>query len=111
MLSTLALFMTQTADAERPSIFPFPEWMHYPFIIIGFLFFIISFAKQKRPYQLIFAIAIPLTIVLKFLTEKERTLFYIIGAIEAVLVLLAIITSIIFRPKKDEAKAAEAKKE
>jgi len=111
MLSTLALFMAQAADAERPSLFPFPYWMHYPFVVIGFLFFIISFAKQKRPYQLIFAIAIPLTLALKFVTEKDRTLFYIIGVIELVLILLAIITSIIFRPKKTDAPAADEKKE
>ncbi len=108
MLTTLALFMSQVADAERPSLFPFPSWMHYPFVAVAFLFFIISFLKQRKPYQLIFAIAIPLTLTLKFVTEKDRTLFYIIGAIEALLVLAAIISAIVCRPKKKDEPQADA---
>lgn len=113
MLSNLALFMSQTADAET-SLFPFPAEMHYPFVAIAVIFFLVSFIKQKKPYQLIFAIAIPLTLLLKFVTEKERTLFYIFGAVELVLIVIALISVIVCRPKKKEeepAAAADSKKE
>ena len=112
MITTLSVFMSQVADAERPSLFPFPYWMHYPFVAVATLFFLISFLKQRKPYQLIFAIAIPLTLCMRFVTEKDRTLFYILGAIELALILIAAITAIVCKPKKkEENTSADAKKE
>lgn len=59
------------------------------------------FVKEKRPYQLIMAVAIPLSLVIW--ASESRTLFYAIGAIEVVLIIAALVTAIIFKPKEEAA--------
>jgi len=92
--------LTQQNDAEKPSLFPFPFSMHFVFVCISVLFFIYRFSVQKRPYQLIMAVAI--FVSMGVWISDNRTLYYAIGAIELVLVLSAIVSSFVFKVKKTE---------
>ncbi len=87
--------LTQQAEVENPSLFPFPFKMHLIFACIGAIFFAYRFFTQKRPCQLIMAIAIPASLLI-WLSES-RTLFYGLGIAEAVLILAAAVTSVIFK--------------
>lgn len=104
MLSSLA----QISDAEHPSIFPFGFTMHIALAIISVIFFSYRFAVQKKPFQLIFAIAVPISLALWI--SDNKTLFYIIGLIELVLILAALISTFVCKPKKTEEAAAADKK-
>lgn len=101
--------LTQQAGVENPSLFPFPFKMHLIFACIGAIFFAYRFFTQKRPYQLIMAIAIPASLII-WLSES-RTLFYGLGIAEAVLILAAFVTSIIFKApaeSEDDEESEEA---
>lgn len=102
MLTNLA----QISDAENPTIFPFPFPMHITIVIISVIFFGFRFAVQKKPYQLIFAIATPISLLLW--VSNNKTLYYTVGIIELILILLAVISTFVFKPKKAEAAAAAA---
>ncbi len=95
MLVTLA----QTNDSAQASLFPFPFKFHLIFACIAFVFFAYRFSVNKRPYQLIFAIAIPLSLMIWLSDVKGY--FYLIGAIELLLIIAAVITSIVCKPQKD----------
>ncbi len=100
MLSTLA----KISDVKDPSIFPFPSPMLIGVVILSVIFFGYRFAVQKKPFQLIFAIAAPISLLL--LVSKSKTVFYAVGLIEFLLILAAFISTIICKPKKAEEKAA-----
>lgn len=102
MLTNLA----QISDAENPTIFPFPFPMHIAIVIISVIFFGFRFAVQKKPYQLIFAIAVPISLLLW--VSNNKTLYYTVGIIELILILLAVISTFVFKPKKAEAVTAAA---
>ncbi len=94
-------FLTLSAEnTEIFNLFPFPFKFHLVVVIISFIFFAVSFIRYKKPYQLIFAIAVPLSLLIWKVSDKS--MFYIIGAIEFALILFAFITAIIFRPKKND---------
>ncbi|MBR2283078.1 MAG: hypothetical protein IJ874_01480 [Ruminococcus sp.] len=97
MLSEYTLLMTQSADAENPGLFPFPFTMHVVFCAIALVFFLFRFSSDKKPYQLIFAIAVPFSLLLWI--SSSRTLFYIVGAAELIFVLAALLTSVFCKPK------------
>lgn len=87
------------------SLFPFPFPLHLGFCIIGLIFFIYRFATDKKPFQLIMALAIPFSLALWI--SDSRTWFYTVGLIELVLILAAFITSIVFRNKNKSADNSE----
>lgn len=97
---TNMLALLQISDAENPTIFPFPFQMHIALAIISFLFFSYRFAVQKKPFQLIFAIAVPLSMLVW--VSANKTLFYVLGLVELALIVTAIITSFVCKPKKTE---------
>ena len=99
--------LAQISDTENPTIFPFPFWMHITLAVISLIFFSYRFAVQKRPFQLIFAIAPAISLLLW--TSDNKTLFYGIGIVELTLILIAIIASAIIKPKKTEEEAPAAK--
>ena len=99
------LALLQISDAENPTIFPFPFQMHIALAIISFLFFSYRFAVQKKPFQLIFAIAVPLSMLVW--VSNNKTLFYGLGLVELALIVIAIITSFVCKPKKAEETAAK----
>lgn len=92
------------ADAEAPTLFPYPFSFHVTFVIIATLFFGISFAKLKRPYQLILAIAVPFSLLL-WVADNNRIFYYAIGVVELLLIAAAFLTSVFLRPKKSETTA------
>ena len=105
---TTAALITET---ESPTLFAFPFPFHLVFAVISFIFFIVSFFRYRKPYQLLFAVGIPLSLLL-WLAEENRNLYYGVGILELIILLLALITSIICKPKKkEEPSAAEAKPE
>ena len=101
MLTTLS-----EAEIENPNLFPFPFGMHVGFAIVGLIFFLYRFVTDKKPYQLIFAFAIPFSLTIWI--SENRAWFYTLGAVEAVLVLCAFITTFIFKDKPEEASAKSA---
>ena len=101
----LTLPLTATGS-ETPTLFPFPFPFHLTFAVIGFIFFGLSFIRFKRPYQLLFAIGIPLSLLL-WVADGSRNLYYGIGLMELVIILAALITSIVMKPKEDEAASAD----
>lgn len=87
--------MTQQSEIEKPTLFPFPFNMHLVFACIGAIFFAYRFFTQRRPFQLIMAVAIPLSLIIWI--SESKTVFYGLGIIEALLILAAVITSFIFK--------------
>ena len=106
-ISNFLNYMAQISDAENPTIFPFPFAVHIALAVISVIFFAYRFAVQKRPFQLIFAVAVPISLALWL--SDNKTLFYAIGAVEFVLILAAVISTFVCKPKETE-KAAESKK-
>ncbi|MBE6862487.1 MAG: hypothetical protein E7497_06280 [Ruminococcus sp.] len=105
LFSNTALTLAQNTEVMQPTLFPFPFEAHIVFAILALVFFVFQFTREKKPYQLIMAIAVPFSLVL-WLSESQ-TLFYAVGIIEAVLLFAALITSIIFRDKSSDKENAE----
>lgn len=92
------IFLTLAQQtSEMPSLFPFPLPLHIVFAVLGLAFFIYRFITDKKPFQLIFAVAIPFSLTLWI--SDSRTWFYIVGLVELILIIAAFITSIIFKDK------------
>ena len=98
---------TFIAESDTPTIFPFPFTFHLVFAVISFIFFIVSFFRYRKPYQLLFAVGIPLSLLL-WLAENNRNMYYGIGILELIIMLLALITSVACKPKKEETAKAKA---
>ena len=100
-LSQLVLSIAAiSADAEAPTLFPYPLPFHATFAIIATLFFGISFVRLRRPYQLLLAIAVPFSLLL-WLADNNRIFYYAIGVVELLLIAAAFLSSIFLKPKKD----------
>lgn len=104
-ISDIIVKMAQASEIEQPSLFPFPFKIHVTFACIALVFFVIQFLREKKPYQLIMGIAIPLSLLIRL--SDNKVVFYIIGIIEAILLLAAFITSIIFKQKEVPSEKAE----
>lgn len=99
--------LTQQAEVESPSLFPFPFHMHFIFACIGAVFFAYRFYTQRRPFQLIMAAAIPLSLIVWI--SESKTIFYGMGIAETILILAAIVTSFIFKaPGNSQEETADA---
>lgn len=96
-LSDMLVTLSQTSEIEQPGLFPFPFDMHVIFSCIALVFMAFQFFRERKPYQLIMAVAIPFSLVI-WLSES-RTLFFAVGIVEGILLLAAFITAIIFRNK------------
>lgn len=92
-----ALVLAQNTEVLQPTLFPFPFKAHLVFCIASLLLFVFQYIMDKKPYQLIFAVAVPASLLL-WLSES-RTLFYAVGIMEGVLLFAALVTGIIFRDK------------
>lgn len=99
MLTTL-----KQIQAENPTLFPFPLGLHVVFSVLALIFFIFRFFTDKKPFQLIFAIAIPFSLTLWI--SDSRTWFYTVGAIELVFIVCAFLST--FFSKKNESEAETA---
>ncbi|MDE5620062.1 MAG: hypothetical protein K2O29_11080 [Ruminococcus sp.] len=108
-ISDFLITMAQTAEVEQPGLFPFPFSLHLGFCCIALVFFVWRFIKEKLPYQLIMAVAIPLSLIIWI--SNSKTLFYGVGIAELVLIIAAFVTSIVFRAKEPVHENAEAVQE
>lgn len=112
-ISDLCITMAQTAEIDQPALFPFPFSLHAIFCVVSLIFFVLRFIKEKSPYQLIMAIAIPASLII-WLSEG-KALFYAVGMAEVVLLISAFVTSIIFRKKEpapdSEPESSDSKEE
>lgn len=105
-ISDFLITMSQNADIEQTALFPFPFRYHIAFACIALIFFAYRFIRDKQPYQAILAVAIPLSLVIS--VSENKTLFYIIGIVELILLIAAFVTSIVFRKKKNVAEPEAA---
>lgn len=99
--------LAQISD-EVPTVFPFPFHMHLILSVISIFFFGYRFAVKKRPYQLIFAIAVPLSMAIWI--SNNRTFFYILGLIELILIAAALVLSIAVKPQAEPESLAASEK-
>lgn len=96
-LSDMLITMSQASEIEQPGLFPFPFDLHVGFACIALVFLVFQFFRERKPYQLIMAVAIPLSLAIWL--SDNRTFFYAIGITEAILLLAAFVTAIVFRKK------------
>ncbi|MBP3379282.1 MAG: hypothetical protein J6K77_00245 [Ruminococcus sp.] len=101
----LLTISTTTPEIENANLFPFPFGLHLMFCAMALIFFAWRFSEQKKPFQIIFAIAIPLSLTIWL--SKSKPWFYIIGLVELLLILAALVTCFIFRDKTPEEDDAE----
>ena len=110
-MSLPLLTLAQSTGMEAPDMFPFPFSLHIAFVCVATIFFILRFSKHKQPFQLIFAAAIPLSLLI-WLTSGHRTAYYALGILEVLLIVAALVSSIVMsaknKPAKDEEKNDEA---
>lgn len=107
MINSDILLTLAETKMENPSFFPFPFPLHLIFAVIATAFLIFRFVTNKKPFQLIMAIAIPISLIL-WIPTASRTLYYVIGLIELILIIVAFVTSLIFRDKSTPEKETSA---
>ena len=78
----------------EPMIFPISQDKHLIFCIIATVLFLLQFIRTKRWYQLVMALAIPASLLI-YADPENKTLFYGVGILEAVLLLLSLLLNII----------------
>ena len=88
------------------TLFPITMEKHIVFCAIAAVFFLLQFIRTKRIYQLILAIAVPVSLLIYIAPENE-TLFYGVGIAEAVMLVLAFILNIV--QSRRDAKAEKLK--
>lgn len=90
-------------------IFPIGQDKHLIFCILATLLFVLQFLRTKRWYQLVMAIAIPASMLI-YVQPENKYIYYAVGVLEAVLLLLALVLNIVQSAKtaKEEKRAKEA---
>ena len=88
------------------TLFPITMEKHIVFCAVAAVFFLLQFIRTKRIYQLILAIAVPVSLLIYIAPENE-TLFYGVGIAEAVLLVLAFVLNIV--QSRRDAKAEKLK--
>lgn len=86
--------------------FPISFAYHLIFCLAAGIFFIVQYARLRRPYQLIFAIGMLGSLAI-YLDTSSKALFHAVGVFELVLLIGAIAFSISDRVKRRKG-AAEA---
>ncbi|MBQ8905600.1 MAG: hypothetical protein IJY85_04425 [Ruminococcus sp.] len=90
---------------ENP-IFPIALSKHIIFCAIALVFFLFQFIRQKNRYPLVFAVAIPATLLVY--VSENKTWFTAIGIFElAMLILAAVLYALDRRKAKAQASAAQ----
>lgn len=97
----LTSFLMAQTEIEQPGLFPFPFVPHLIFCIIATVFFIWRFVKDRQPYQIIFAVAIPVSLLLHT-SANTGLLYYSVGVFELLAILIAFVTSIVCKKKAPE---------
>ena len=73
-------------------------------------FFLAQFIRLKKPYQLMMAIAMPASLLI-YIQPESRTLFYTIGLLVALDLLLALVISLIQRFRHPQEKKSDQQQE
>ena len=107
--SDMITTLSQQTEMVQPELFPFPFKSHLIFCCIGFIFLAYRFYVQRRPYQLIMAFALPISLMV-WISEK-KSIYYTMGIIELVLIVAAIAATIVYNVRHSEKKKDEAKSE
>ena len=89
------------------TLFPITMDKHIIFCAVAAVFFLLQFIRTKRIYQLILAIAIPLSLLIYIAPENEM-LFYGVGIGEAVLLVLAFILNLVQNARDKKAEKLKA---
>ena len=90
------------------NIFPIGQDKHLVFCIIATALFLIQFARTKRLYQLVMAIAVPASLLI-YVQPENKMMYFGVGILEACLLLLALILNIVQSAKTaKKEKAAQA---
>ena len=90
--------------------FPLPLAYHIVLCVLGCVFFLAQFIRLKKPYQLMMAIAM-LASLLIYIQPESRTLFYTIGLLVALDLLLALVISLIQRFRHPQEKKSNQQQE
>ncbi len=85
--------------------FPISFGYHLFFAIAAGLFFFIQFYRFRRPYQLLFGIGLPASLLI-YINSTSQTLFHAIGLFEFVLIVGAIVLSTIQHIQKKRKSSA-----
>lgn len=72
--------------------------------------FLAQFIRLKKPYQLMMAIAMPASLLI-YIQPESRTLFYTIGLLVALDLLLALVISLIQRFRHPQEKKSDQQQE
>ena len=85
--------------------FPLPLAYHIVLCVLGCVFFLAQFIRLKKPYQLMMAS------LLIYIQPESRTLFYTIGLLVALDLLLALVISLIQRFRHPQEKKSDQQQE
>ncbi len=107
-ITNFIVTMSQNTQVQSTSLFPFPFHIHIIFTCLALVFFIIQYSKEKKPYQLLMAIAIPVSLAIWL--SDSKILFYIVGIAELILLSAALVTSIVgyIKNKGNDTESASA---
>ena len=83
---------------------------HIVLCVLGCVFFLAQFIRLKKPYQLMMAIAMPASLLI-YIQPESRTLFYTIGLLVALDLLLALVISLIQRFRHPQEKKSNQQQE
>ncbi|HRR75541.1 MAG: hypothetical protein IJK31_08080 [Ruminococcus sp.] len=104
-IQDMLITMDQTSEAVQPSLFPFPLGLHMAFVSIAVIFFIYRFYVQKRPYQVLIASAI--FVSLGFWLSESKAVYYGIGILQVLLLIAALVSTFICKPAETVAESTE----
>ena len=92
------------------TLFPITAEKHIIFCIFATLLFLLQFVRTKRWYQLVMAIAIPLSLLI-YINPSNEYVYYGVGVLEGALLLFAFVLNIVQSrqiAKEEKQKKAEA---
>ena len=90
--------------------FPLPFAYHVVLCLLSCCFFLAQFIRLKKPYQLMMAIAMPAYLLI-YMQPESQTLFYTIGLLIALDLLLALVISLIQRFRHPQEKKSDQQQE
>ena len=88
------------------NVFPIGLNKHIIFCVIASIFFLLQFIRTKHWYQLVMAIAVPISLLI-YIDHDNPYIFYGVGVVEGVLLLLALVLNIIQTSKEEKAERAK----
>lgn len=103
--SDMIVTLSQQTEMVQPELFPFPFKSHLIFCCIGFIFLAYRFYVQRKPYQLIMAVALPISLMV-WMSDK-KSIYYAMGIIELALIAAAIVLTIVYNVRRSKSEKNE----